>query len=92
MQLRDSYQSKIGYKGSDSAAALGISLDVLAETPAEEKPTRRERESSWLAHVVTTSYLQAYTLCEIARSGTPPETHRDVSTTPEEAGPPQMPR
>jgi hypothetical protein len=48
MQLRDSYQSKIGYKVSDAAAALGVSLDVLAgdlpaEPPAEEKPARKRK-------------------------------------------------
>ena len=51
MQLRDSYQSKIGYKVSDSAAAFGVSLDVLAgdlpaEPPAEEKPARKRKGKS----------------------------------------------
>ena len=50
MQLRDSYQSKIAYKVSDSAAALGVSLDVLAgELPgrvARRGETRQESKGS----------------------------------------------
>jgi hypothetical protein len=51
MQLRDRYQSKIEYQVSDSAAALGVSLDVLvgdlpAEPPTEEKPGRKRKGKS----------------------------------------------
>ena len=46
MQFRGSSQSKIGYNVSDSAAALGVSPDVLAgdlpaKPPAEEQPARK---------------------------------------------------
>jgi hypothetical protein len=50
-QLGDSYQSKLGYRVSDSTAALGVSVDVLAgdlpaEPPAEEKLARKRKGKS----------------------------------------------